>query len=81
MLFRSHASFVLTEMDAGQVNISARSLGEINVQLIMEELGGGGHLSMAGAQLKDVNLEMAQEKLIDAIETVLDRKIRREEEE
>ena len=76
-----HASFVLTEMDAGQVNISARSLGEINVQLIMEELGGGGHLSMAGAQLKDVNLEMAQEKLIDAIETVLDRKIRREEEE
>ena len=63
-----HASFVLTEMDAGQVNISARSLGEINVQLIMEELGGGGHLSMAGAQLKDVNLEMAQEKLIDAIE-------------
>ena len=36
---------------------------------------------MAGAQLKDVNLEMAQEKLIDAIETVLDRKIRREEEE
>ena len=63
------------------MNISARSLGEINVQLIMEELGGGGHLSMAGAQLKDVNLEMAQEKLIDAIETVLDRKIRREEEE
>ena len=64
------ASFVLTEMDSGQVNISARSLGEINVQLIMEELNGGGHLSMAGAQLKDVSLEHAKEMVLDAIAKV-----------
>lgn len=72
-----HASFVLTEMDQGHVNISARSLGEINVQLIMEELGGGGHLSMAGAQLKDVTLEQAQARLEEAIDTVLDRKAKK----
>lgn len=69
-----HASFVLTEMDHQQVNISARSLGEINVQLIMEELGGGGHLTMAGAQLKDVSLEEAQSQLEKAIETVMAKK-------
>lgn len=69
-----HASFVLTEMDHQQVNISARSLGEINVQLIMEELGGGGHLTMAGAQLKDVSLEEAQAQLEKAIETVMAKK-------
>ena len=70
MLFRS----VLTEMDHQQVNISARSLGEINVQLIMEELGGGGHLTMAGAQLKDVSLAEAQKRLEEAIEAVTARK-------
>ena len=64
------ASFVLTEIDQGQINISARSLGEFNVQLIMEELGGGGHLTMAGAQLKNVTLEEARRKLIEAIDKV-----------
>ena len=64
------ASFVITEMDHQQVNISARSLGEINVQLIMEELGGGGHLSMACAQLKGLSLEEAKEKVLQAIHTV-----------
>lgn len=75
-----HASFVLTEIDHGQINISARSLGEINVQLIMEELGGGGHLTMAGAQLKDVSIAEATDRLVEAIETVLDRKIRKDQE-
>ncbi|MBO6158985.1 MAG: DHH family phosphoesterase [Firmicutes bacterium] len=64
------ASFVITEMDHQQINISARSLGEVNVQLIMEELGGGGHLSMAGAQLKGVSLEDAKEQVIRAIKTI-----------
>ena len=47
------ASFVLFPT-GNTVNISARSLGDINVQLIMETLGGGGHFTMAGAQLADV---------------------------
>lgn len=67
------ASFVLTELDHDQVNISARSQGEMNVQLVMEELGGGGHFSMAGAQLKNVTLDEAKEKLKAAIDTAMAR--------
>lgn len=49
------------------VNISARSNGSINVQLIVEQLGGGGHFDMAGAAISDVSLEDAEEMLKDAI--------------
>ena len=63
------ASFVLFPTD-GVVNISARSLGDINVQIIMEKLGGGGHLTMAGAQLPDVSVAEAEEKLIAAIREI-----------
>ena len=52
------ASFVLTEFK-GLIYISARAIDEINVQLIMERLGGGGHINIAGAQLKDTTLEDA----------------------
>lgn len=52
------ASFVLFLTDSG-VNISARSLGLVNVQIIMEQLGGGGHLTMAAAQLIDTDLNSA----------------------
>ncbi len=60
------ASFVA--VDAGeQISISARSMGEVNVQVIMEKLGGGGHLTMAGAQLKNTTLAQAKRQLLDAI--------------
>ena len=56
-------------MDMGNfVSISARSYGEMNVQLIMEKLGGGGHLTMAGAQMKDVSLEKTKVYLMAAID-------------
>ena len=45
------ASFVASRNLIGQTVVSARSLGEINVQVIMEKLGGGGHLTTAGAQM------------------------------
>ena len=45
------ASFVIASRADGKIGISARSLGEVNVQLIMEELGGGGHLTNAACQL------------------------------
>lgn len=61
------ASFVLYAVEGG-IYISARSMGKVNVQLVMEKLGGGGHMTMAGAQLKDIGLEEAEEKLIDAID-------------
>ncbi len=62
-----HASFVAVLM-GDTVNISARSMGGINVQLIMEKLQGGGHLMMAGAQLKGVGVEEAQALLKKAID-------------
>lgn len=61
------ASFVLCEIE-GVVMISGRSLGDINVQLILEKLGGGGHLTFAGAQLAGVSLQEAKEKLLKVID-------------
>ena len=62
-----YASFTMF-MENGAVNISARSFGEYNVQLIMEAIGGGGHLTMAGAQLKGISLAEAKEMLVHAID-------------
>lgn len=60
------ASFVI--FPTGNVmNISARSLGDINVQIVMEELGGGGHLNMAAAQIPDITVEQAKTQLLAAI--------------
>lgn len=61
------ASFVLT-MYNGNVSISARSLDDINVQRIMEKLGGGGHLSIAGAQLSGVTIDQAEDLLRKTID-------------
>lgn len=57
------AAFVITKRSDGRVGISARSLGEINVQVIMEELGGGGHLSNAATQIDNCTVAEAKEKL------------------
>ncbi|SDL14581.1 DHH family phosphoesterase [Natronincola ferrireducens] len=62
------ASFVLGEKDDTMIVISGRSMGDINVQVILEKLGGGGHLTVAGAQLEGVTMEEAKEKLQNAIE-------------
>lgn len=61
------ASFVITKRADGRIGISARSLGEINVQIIMEALGGGGHLSNAATQLSDVTVAEAKEQLKQVI--------------
>ena len=61
------ASFLIFEMN-GLMWFSARSMGQLNVQLIMEKLGGGGHLTMAGAQLRGASPSEAKEKLIAAID-------------
>lgn len=65
------ASFVIFQCN-GRINISARSYGKINVQIIMEKLGGGGHQTMAAAQLDDVNTEQARSLLLDAVNEALD---------
>lgn len=61
------ASFVLTEHN-NKIYISSRSIDEINVQQLMEELGGGGHLNMAGAQISGVTLDEAKQMIIDVID-------------
>ena len=60
------ASFVFTPYN-DKIYISARSIDEVNVQLIMERLGGGGHLSIAGAQLTDCTVDEAKERVKDTL--------------
>lgn len=62
------ASFVLFRGE-DQINISARSLGDVNVQTIMEALGGGGHQTMAAAQIENMDIHQAEQKLIEVIKT------------
>ena len=60
------ASFVLGDM-GNKVCISGRSIGDINVQIILEKLGGGGHITLAGAQVEGKNIEDVKKELIEKI--------------
>ncbi len=64
------ATFVLTEYQ-GKIYISARSIDEVNVQLVMERLGGGGHLSVAGCQLENTTIEEAIKKIKNTLSTMI----------
>ena len=64
------ASFVLTEYK-GVIYISARAIDEVNVQIIMERMGGGGHLNVAGAQLTDCSVLQAKHIIQDTIDEML----------
>jgi c-di-AMP phosphodiesterase-like protein len=66
-----HSSVVLCSTSEG-VMISGRSLGNLNMQVILEKLGGGGHLTMAGAQLHNITMEEAEKMVIQAIEEYLE---------
>ena len=71
------ASFVIAKNRQGDISISARSRSKINVQRIMEELGGGGHFNLAAARLADMSLQEAGDKL----KTVISNEIREKETE
>ncbi len=64
------ASFVLCKVD-NVIMISGRSMGDINVQSILETVGGGGHLTFAGAQIAGISIEEAKEKLVQSIHSYL----------
>jgi c-di-AMP phosphodiesterase-like protein len=66
------ASFVITRRPDGRVGISARSLGDINVQVIMEELGGGGHLSNAATQVEGHTVTEVKTMLLETIDATED---------
>ncbi len=63
-----NASFVISKTAVGEVSLSCRSLGAVNVQLIAEKLGGGGHQTMAGAQFKGESTGQVYQKLKEAID-------------
>lgn len=65
------ASFVLTKY-RGKVYISARSIDEVNVQVMMERFGGGGHINMAGAQLENVEVEEAKNMIKQEIDRMIE---------
>ena len=65
------ASFVLTEY-SGKIYVSARSIDEVNVQRIMERLGGGGHLNMAGAQFGHTEMDEAIQTLKETIDAMIE---------
>ena len=64
------ASFVLTKYN-GKIYISARSIDEMNVQMMMERLGGGGHANVAGAQLENIDVEEAKTAVKNAIDQMI----------
>ena len=66
------ASFVIAHRQDGLIGISARSLGEVNVQLVMEKLGGGGHLTNAATQMEANSIEEVKQYLTNAIIEVLE---------
>ncbi|MBP5265765.1 MAG: DHH family phosphoesterase [Lachnospiraceae bacterium] len=65
------ASFVLTEYQK-KIYVSSRSIDEIDVQLIMERLGGGGHLNVAGAQIEDSNIDDVKNRIENIIDIMID---------
>ena len=65
------ASVVLYQTDAGGVIMSARSIGELNVQVLLEKLGGGGNQSAAGVQMESITIAEAEERLKTAIDEYL----------
>ncbi len=68
------ASFVISKIAPGRYQVSARSLGEENVQLVMEKLKGGGHSTMAAAQVSASGIEEVKNELLDAINQYLNNK-------
>ena len=66
------ASVVLTELH-GVIYVSARSIDEVNVQVMMEQLGGGGHRTIAGAQLKEMTVEEAKRRVKAVIDQMLEK--------
>ncbi len=63
------ASFVLSDYQ-NKIYISARAFDEVNVQIIMEKLGGGGHINVAGAQIEGVSMEEGKRRLVETLDNM-----------
>ncbi|WP_196590780.1 DHH family phosphoesterase [Pectinatus frisingensis] len=69
---QARMSLVFFHLPPNTVGICARSLGELNVQILMEAFGGGGHLNVAGAQVKDGNLEEIKAKAVELAQKIIE---------
>ena len=58
--------------DRNTIFVSARSLGEVNVQVILEKIGGGGHQTISGAQFKNTNIEAVKELVKEAVQQYIE---------
>ena len=67
------SSFVICESD-NKIHISGRSNGNLNVQIILEKFGGGGHMMIAGAQIEGKSIDEVKAMLIDAINEAINKK-------
>lgn len=63
------ASFAISERDDGKIGVSARSLGDVNVQVIMEKMNGGGHLTNAATQIEDKTIDDVYNWLKELLQT------------
>lgn len=63
-------SFVLCPIEEGVISVSARSNGDVNVQMLLEKVGGGGHQTVAGAQFSGITLQEARQRIVDLITAV-----------
>ena len=61
------ASFVIFDRVDNKIGISARSMGNVNVQVIMEKMGGGGHLANAATQISDKDITQVKQELVDIL--------------
>ena len=68
-----NSSFVLCENE-NKVHVSGRSNGSLNVQVILEKFGGGGHMMIAGAQIENKSIEEVKNMLVDAIKELMNAK-------
>ena len=62
------ASFTIVRLNNDTIGISARSLGKVNVQRIMEQMGGGGHLTNAATQIENITIEEAINQLKEVVQ-------------
>ena len=63
------ATFVITRRSSDTIGISARSVGDYNVQIIMEKMGGGGHLGNAATQIKGHSIDEVKQQLLDILQS------------
>ncbi len=68
------ASFVVAKQQGAMTRISGRSLGDVNIQMIMEKLGGGGHMLQGAAQIDDVYVDEAEARLKAAIDEYMEQR-------